>query len=63
MKNIEENGFATNICTKLCKDLQKENKEVFLINYSSESTSLYTKIGFDICCEWGKLYLDLREMR
>ena len=37
-----------------------EVKNVYLINYSNESTKLYDKIGFKICCEWGKLYKDLK---
>lgn len=62
-KKYRRNGLATKICTKLCKDLKEDDKEVFLINYSSESTNLYTKLGFDISCEWAKLYVDLKEKR
>ena len=60
-KNIGINGLATKLCAKLCSDLQRENKEIFLINYTKESTKLYDKLGFDISCEWAKLYINLRE--
>lgn len=53
-------GLAFKVCSNLCKDLVGEDKQVFLINYSKESTGLYDKLGFEICCEWGKLFLNLR---
>ena len=40
----------------------KENKDVFLINYSTESTALYDKLGFEQCCEWGKIFLDSNKL-
>ena len=54
-------GLANKICSKLCYDLINEGKTVFLVNYTKESTALYEKLGFKICCEWEKLYLDLKE--
>lgn len=54
-------GFAYQVCSNLCKDLIDEGKQIFLINYSQESTKLYDKLGFKICCEWGKLFLNLKE--
>ena len=45
-------GLAFQVCSNLCKDLIEEGKQIFLINYSQESTKLYDKLGFKICCEW-----------
>lgn len=50
-------GFATKIVKTLCHDLIKESKNVYLINYTNESTALYDKLGFEIVCNWGKLFL------
>lgn len=55
------NGYAKRLCGKVCEDLIKEGKEVFLINYSTESTALYDKIGFTERCEWGKIFLNLKD--
>lgn len=49
-------GLATKVCSKLCNDLIDEGKNVYLINYTEESTGLYDKLGFEISCEIGKLY-------
>lgn len=49
-------GLATVVCSKLCNDLIDEGKNVYLINYTEESTGLYNKLGFEIHCEIGKLY-------
>lgn len=54
-------GLAQRVCKVICAELIKEGKNVYLINYSNESTKLYDKIGFKICCEWGKLYKDLKK--
>lgn len=54
-------GLAKKVCTAVCEDLKKESKDVFLINYSTESTALYDKLGFEQCCEWGKIFLDLKK--
>ena len=54
-------GYAKKLCCAVCEDLIKEGKNVFLINYSKESTALYDKIGFKICAEWGKMFLNLKE--
>ena len=50
-------GLATKVCSRLCNELIDEGKTVYLINYSDESTALYDKLGFEISCEIGKLYL------
>ena len=49
-------GLATIVCSKLCNDLIDEGKNVYLINYTEESTRLYDKLGFEISCEIGKLF-------
>lgn len=59
--NYRGKGYAQKLCSAVCEDLIKEGKEVFLINYSTESTALYEKIGFKICCEWGKIFLNLKD--
>ena len=56
--NYRRKGLASKLCTSVCYDLVKEGKDVFLINYSNESTALYDKLGFKLYCDWGKLYLD-----
>lgn len=53
-------GYAKKLCSAVCEDLIKENKKVYLINYSTESTALYDKLGFKICSEWGKIFLNLK---
>lgn len=50
-------GLATKVCSRLCNDLIDEGKNVYLINYTDESTKLYDKLGFKVSCEIGKLYL------
>lgn len=54
------NGYAKKVCKAVCRDLISEGKNVYLINYSNESTALYDKIGFHICCNWAKMYIDLK---
>jgi len=49
-------GLAYAVVSSLCYDLINEGKNVYLINYTNESSKLYEKIGFEVCCEWGKLY-------
>lgn len=56
--NYRRKGLASKLCTSVCYDLIKDGKDVFLINYSNESTALYDKLGFKLYCDWGKLYLD-----
>lgn len=51
-------GLALKLCTAVCHDLIKEGKKVFLINYSTESTALYDKLGFRIDSECGKLFIN-----
>lgn len=60
-KNYRKQGLATKVCATLCADLLSENKEIYLINYSNESTKLYDKLGFEVSCDWGKLYKNLKE--
>lgn len=60
-KKYRHQGLATKLLNYTCKQLIEENKEIYLINYSKESSSLYDKIGFNICCEWGKLFLNLKK--
>ena len=54
-------GYAKKVCKSICQDLISEGKKVYLINYSNESTALYDKIGFHVCCEWAKMYVDLKK--
>ena len=60
-KDYRRKGLAKKTVGKLCYDLINENKKVYLINYSYESTELYDRIGFEVSCEIGKLYIDLKE--
>ena len=55
-KSYRGMGLATKVCSKLCNDLIDEGKNVYLINYTEESTGLYDKLGFEISCEIGKLF-------
>jgi hypothetical protein len=59
--NYRGKGLAKKVCGKLCNDLISKGKCVFLVNYSNESTALYDKLGFEICCNWEKLFLNLRD--
>lgn len=59
-KKYRGKGYAKKLCSTVCEDLINEGKEVFLINYSTESTALYDKIGFRVCCDWGKIFLNLK---
>lgn len=59
--NHRGKGYAKKLCCAVCEDLIDEGKDVFLINYSKESTALYDKIGFKICAEWGKMFLNLKD--
>ena len=54
-------GLARKVCEKVCKDVIDEGKKVYLINYSKESTALYDKIGFKICAEWAKMFINLKK--
>lgn len=49
-------GYGKIIMANICKTLLEENKRVFLINYTETSTKMYEKLGFEVSCEWGKLY-------
>lgn len=49
-------GLGKKVCENFCKKLINNGQEVFLVNYTEESTKLYEKIGFMKCCDWGKLY-------
>lgn len=60
-KEFRKMGLATKVCATLCQDLLAEGKDVYLINYSNESTKLYDKLGFEVCCEWGKLFINLKK--
>lgn len=60
-ENHRGKGYAQKLCSAVCQDLIEAGKEVFLVNYSTESTRLYDKIGFKVCCEWGKIFLDLKK--
>lgn len=51
-------GLASKCMKKICYDLIKEGKKVYLINYTEASTALYEKLGFKVLCEYGKLYLE-----
>ena len=51
------NGYATKVVGKLCYDLINEGKKIYLINYTDESTALYTKLGFKQVATIGKLVL------
>lgn len=59
--NHRGKGLAIKVCSKVCSELKQEGKQIFLINYSNESTKLYDKLGFEPKCEWGKLFLDLKK--
>lgn len=59
-KEYRRKGLATKVCATLLSDLIKEGKEVYLINYSNESTKLYDKLGFEVCNDWGKLFRNLK---
>ena len=58
--NYRGKGYAKKLCKAVCQDLIEEGKKVYLINYSNESTALYDKIGFHICCNWAKMFIDLK---
>ena len=60
-KKFRRKGLATKVCATLCRELLDEGKEIYLINYSNESTNLYDKLGFEVCSDWGKLYRNLKE--
>ena len=60
-ENYRGKGYAQKLCSAVCQYLIEEGKEVFLVNYSTESTRLYDKLGFKVCCEWGKIFLDLKK--
>ena len=59
--NYRHQGLAKKLCNSVCYDLIKEGKKVYLINYTNESTALYDKLGFKICCDWGKLYKNVKK--
>jgi len=54
--NHRRKGLATLLLNVSFNNLHKEGKKVYLINYTEESSSLYVKMGCEVCCEWGKLY-------
>ena len=49
--------FGVNRAVETVINLLDEGKKVYLINYTDESTGLYDKLGFEVSCEIGKLYL------
>lgn len=57
--NFRRRGYGKKICESFCKIMQSEKKEIYLVSYTNIANALYESIGFDICCNWGKMYIDI----
>ena len=54
--NYRHQGIGYKMCRHIANELINEGKKVYLINYTDASSALYEKVGFKVCCEWGKMY-------
>lgn len=50
-------GYAKMLYQAASNDLQKENKEIFAVYYTDGAIKLHHSVGFNDCCECGKLFL------
>ena len=55
-KEYRGQGIGKKICKSFCEKMMMEKKDVYLINYTDLTNNLYKKVGFEIMCNWGKMY-------
>lgn len=49
-------GLSSSLFFYACEKLTAEGKEIYSVYYPENSRRLHHKMGFDDCCEFGKLY-------
>lgn len=53
-------GLSTALFSYSCERLEEEGKEIYSIYYPENSRRLHHKMGFVDCCEFGKLFKNIR---
>ena len=53
-------GLSSSLFKYACKQLASEGKEIFSVYYPENSRRLHHKMGFVDCCEFGKLYRNIK---
>lgn len=53
-------GLSTNLFRYACKQLKEEGKEIYSVYYPENSRRLHHKMGFEDCCECGKLFINIK---
>lgn len=53
-------GLSSSLFSYACKQLISEGKEIFSVYYPENSRRLHHKMGFVDCCEFGKLYRNIK---
>lgn len=57
-EHFRRRGFASEITSYLCRELIEEGKEVYLVCYEDRAKTMYENIGFQICSDWGKIFVE-----
>ena len=60
-QSYRHQGIGYKMCRHIANELISEGKKVYLINYTEASSALYEKVGFKICCEWGKMFKNINK--
>lgn len=53
-------GLSSSLFTYACNKLTSEGKEIYSVYYPDNSRQLHHKMGFEDCCEFGKLYRNIQ---
>ncbi len=53
-------GLSSSLFSYACNQLYLEGKEIFSVYYPENSRRLHHKMGFEDCCECGKLYRNIQ---
>ena len=54
-------GLSSRLFAYACNELVNEGKEIYSVYYPENSRRLHHKMGFEDCCEFGKLYKIIRD--
>lgn len=53
-------GLSSALFSYACKELETEGKEIYSVYYPENSRKLHHKMGFEDCCEIGKLFRNIQ---
>lgn len=55
-QNYRGKGLSSALFSYACRELESEGKEIYSVYYPEYSRQLHHKMGFEDCCEIGKLF-------